>query len=977
MRSIATALLLLVVSLASHGQEVVSRAVSDRLSAYFSSYHRGTINSDNPIRLTSVTADTERRTLQLTVTKTFAEQPLTKESVQAIYSDVAKLLPAPYNTFRLSILCDSAPLEEFVPLTWNDTLRTQRTWGSIEYRGNPWVTCVSRSQTFPRGLQNRHVALWASHGRYYDLVTNSWLWQRPRLFCTTEDLFTQSFVVPFLMPMLENAGAIVFTPRERDWQSQEVVVDNDYPLQGGSYSEQSGAFEWQSGGPGFSPLQDLYVDQENPFTLGTYRMADAQTSKRQQSTILWQPDIPEDGPYAVYVSYATLPTSVTDAQYTVCHRGVTTRFKVNQRMGGGTWVYLGTFDFRRGDAANNYVSLSNQSNYRGMVTADAVRLGGGMGNIARSDTLHAPLRSCLPRYLEGSRYTAQWAGMPYKIYGTKDSQNDYGEDINARSLMTNYMARGSVFLPGDSGLSVPIEMSMAIHSDAGLRTDSSIVGTLGIYTTGIYTPGDYEGLLAEGLLPSGMSRMTSRDLCDELMTSVCNDLSRSVGRWTRRQMYDKNYSETRLPQVPSCILETLSHQNWADLCLGHDPWFKFLFSRAVYKGTLRFLTHLQGRDDYVVQPLPVSALSVTLDARGDSVTLQWLPTPDSLEATAQPTYYIIYTAVGEGDFDHGQRAYRPSLTLPTSRGELMRFRVTAANEGGESLPSEELCAYAPTEGSQRMLLVNGFQRLAGPQPVDNDSLRGFDMQLDPGVVFHRSPCYCGRQVNFDKTLPRTLGESGEEYEGLLVAGNTFDYPTQRFRDLLSHRRDVAVSSCSRQALESGQLPTQGYQLIDLIFGAQRADGYSLTSAPCLTPALCRALQAADASLLVSGAYLAEDLTADSHRSEFARQTLHLRPLGDQWLTDSTCMVEGMNTQLSLLHDLNERQFSTPRASILAPEADAFCTMLYAPQGLPAAVAWQGPRRRTLTYGFPLETIAEPETRRAIVAATLDFLLPKP
>jgi hypothetical protein len=40
-------------------------------------------------------------------------------------------------------------------------------------------------------------------------------------------MFTQSFVLPFLVPMLENAGAYVMLPRERDTQVNEVVVDND------------------------------------------------------------------------------------------------------------------------------------------------------------------------------------------------------------------------------------------------------------------------------------------------------------------------------------------------------------------------------------------------------------------------------------------------------------------------------------------------------------------------------------------------------------------------------------------------------------------------------------------------------------------------------------------------------------------------------------------------------------------------------
>ena len=45
------------------------------------------------------------------------------------------------------------------------------------------------------------------------------------------------------------------------------------------------------------------------------------------------------------------------------------------------------------------VVLSNESKEKGVVCADAVRFGGGMGNIARGGET-----SGLPRYLEGSRY---------------------------------------------------------------------------------------------------------------------------------------------------------------------------------------------------------------------------------------------------------------------------------------------------------------------------------------------------------------------------------------------------------------------------------------------------------------------------------------------------------------------------------------------------------------------------------------------
>lgn len=52
-----------------------------------------------------------------------------------------------------------------------------------------------------------------------------------------------------------------------------------------------------------------------------------------------------------------------------------------------------------------------------------------MGNIARGGQT-----SGLPRYLEGARYFAQWAGMPYPVYGGYEGKNDMNDDINVRSV---------------------------------------------------------------------------------------------------------------------------------------------------------------------------------------------------------------------------------------------------------------------------------------------------------------------------------------------------------------------------------------------------------------------------------------------------------------------------------------------------------------------------------------------------------------
>ncbi|MCF0198130.1 MAG: hypothetical protein HUK02_02255 [Bacteroidaceae bacterium] len=959
---------------AQHNGETI---IKSRLADFFRNYHNPAISNTEPCRLDSVRVDTVSHSVSLFANSSFAAQSFTKETIQSIRNNITQLLPAPYNAYNLKVYANRTLMEELSPLADYAETTAARSWNNITNNSNPWVLPVSAVFEAPAGLQGRHVSVSASHGRYFDVEKNVWKWQRPRLFCTTEDLFTQSIVVPFLIPMLENAGAIVFTPRERDMNKHEVIVDNDRIEQQGEYIEKNGVYEWQDVGIGFGNNQgDVYLDSHNPFLMGTCRGADTQTSKRQTSSITWTPSIPADGQYAVYVSYKSLPNSVSDALYIVRHNGINTQFHVNQQIGGGTWVYLGTFDFRAGQSSDNCIVLTNQSNYRGVITADAVRLGGGMGNIARWDSIHAPVRSGVSRYLEGSRYTAQWYGVPYKYYSTKNSINDYGDDINARSLMTNYVTAGSCIMPGDTGLCVPIEMSVAVHSDAGTTADNTPIGTLGIYTTGKFTDTrtDFEGWLAEGLFPSNLSRLTSRDLCDIVMTQVDNDLRHYNGQWNRRQLFDKNYSESREPCMPSMILETLSHQNFADMLIGHDPVQKFRIARAIYKGMLRFSAQMHKQEEVIVQPLPVQNFSALLDAVGDSVCLSWEATPDEIEATARPDYYILYKSEGDLGYDNGTRVESNKVTLPVNRGKLTRFRVTAANRGGQSMVSEELSVFSALRIGRQALIINGFQRMAAPQPVHAVGQKGFDMNQDPGVVYQKNPCFCGKQFDFSSVSDS--GNSGSEYEDLVVAGNTWDFPTRYGKDIIAADSTLSFSSCSRGAVEADTFRSTLPDLLVVILGAQRSDGYSQSSQPCFTPNLRDFIQTCShnhISMLVSGAYIGEDVGNLSQES-FLQTALHCQPSFPHLLTDTTAVVQGMGAEFSLEHEANERSYSTRRVSVLTPTSEAFTCLTYPSSVTSAAVAYAGADGKTLTFGFPLEMIRETEVRRGILGAALSFLL---
>lgn len=953
---------LLIATMAQAQSPSQEAKMAQKLRDYFATYEPKGQQMARAPKMLSYTVDNKKRTLDITADETFAAQEFTDKITENIYRKVRKALPKPYNKYSITITTNGMAIDELAPNSLSANGDKSRLWGDIDYDGEPWVKNVSSPLKITHGLQNRHIAVWASHGRYYD-TTRGWRWQRPKLFCTTEDLFTQTIVVPYLIPMLENAGAVVFTPRERDWQKHEVIVDNDDPNHGIHYLEVNTKHEWESTGKkGFAQHSGTYYDGENPFNAGTARMAKTTNKKNKYSLISYQPQLPEAGRYAVYVSYQTMDNSVDDACYTVWHKGEKTEFHVNQRIGGGTWVYLGTFDFDEGSDEFNAVTVSNYCRKRGVVTADAVRFGGGMGNIERGGGT-----SGLPRCLEGARYYAQWAGMPYSIYGGKGGENDYKDDINVRSLMTNYLGGGSCYMPSLNGKGVPIELSLAIHSDAGYdKEGEGLIGSLAICTTNFN----------DGRLNSGVSRLASRDFADALLSNAYLDLKYKYGEWNKRYLYDRNYSETRLPEVPSAILETLSHQSFPDMRYGQDPNFKFTLARSIYKTVLRYVCEQHSRP-YIVAPLTPTNFSVDVSANGEA-TLSWSPVNDPQEPTSRPTSYIVYTRYGNAGFDNGTRiGSTNSMKMKLEPGVLYSFRVAASNRGGQSFPSEELCALYNPEAKSSVLVVNGFHRLSSPAVVDNFSEQGFDIAADPGVTLGSTVGWCGQQTVFDRNRMGIEDESGLGYSdnsltGVFVAGNDMNYVRTHAEAIQAAGR-YSIASCSSQALEQGRMNTTPYRAIDLVLGLERNDGHSLEHYKSFSTSMQNVLQAfteRGSSLLVSGSYVGSDMTADTER-RFLANVLKCQWNGSNTATNDS--VSGLGTAMTFHRYINEKHYAATHPDNLGSLAPAYAAMAYA-DGSAAAVAYQGNDYRTFTMGFPFECIKDSQKRTSIMRGLLAFLI---
>lgn len=820
---------------------------------------------------------------------------------------------------------------------------------------------VQRADAPEGAMSGRVIAVAPSHGRYYEEKLDRWEWQRSRLHTTVEDLFSTSFVLPFLTPMLENAGAYVVMPRERDTSTRELIIDPDGEFAIHGYDEthahkRDRKLAWTDAPePGFGLSVAELTDGQNPFAMGMARQAQATAEPDKAVTARWSAEIPATGDYAVYVSYRSSPQSCQAVTYTVNAAAGPVTVTVDQRRGGGTWTYLGTFRFMAAETETPLVEITSLSASPGTVSADAVKIGGGMGNVARGIK---PQTSGLPRYAEAARYWLQWAGMPDSIYaGAEGDRGDYRDDMFARPKWVNYLK---------NELDVPIDLFLSFHTDAGVKdSPAETVGTMGIF----YTDRGKS-------FPDGRSRRLNRALADSVVSSVTRDVrAKYAPEWTRRKMRDRSYVEIRIPEVPSMLLELLSHQNYADMTLGLDPKFRFDVSRAVYKGILRYLSaRRQAR--YIVQPLPVTDFAVKRRERASSpaeLTLSWQPAVDPLEPTARPARYRVEERTGNPDnpFRHLAETVVPHLDVEIVPGQIHSYRIIAINDGGESFPSEVLSAgYSVRSATQWITVVNAFTRVSAPDGFWAGDYAGFGLR-DAGVPWGTDVFHTGKVHEFRRSAAWAddddpgFGASSWELEGRAIAGNSFDFTTIHGEAILGCGRSFVSTSAAAFCADSLDTPP----VVDLMLGLQTE----------ISPDLQRRLHSAaqrGSGLIVSGAFVGADTPAvtAADLGIIGRGAIGSAPAGVHEVT-SAFFSTFPGSHYLLDSDLPYR-ISSCSGLDAAGTGQAAVVMRYDGSLMPAAVAFRTGGYSSLTLGFPFESVTRADARKKLMNQALKFIQEK-
>ncbi|MBG0859472.1 MAG: hypothetical protein IQL11_08200 [Bacteroidales bacterium] len=953
-------------------------------------------------KLDSLMINMQPETITLFFAPPLSYYPFREESCQLFTRSLKEALGRKFRKYNVDVITNNYLLNQLVPnyfrkVTAIDSSRIP------SKRPEKKILVQRLNDTYPqKGLAGNSIALWHSHGYYFEMNLDRWEWQRARLFGTVEDISVMGFVVPYLTRMLENAGANVFLPRERDVQINEVIVDNDRStgssevvlhLNGDSIVRDKGFL-----------LTDTIFAWYNPFRHGTSLIITGDSA-------VYIPEIPETGSYAVSVSYPASSDNSESVRYTVKHTGGNTGFIVNQSMGAGTWIYLGTFHFRKGkNAGTGSVTVRNNETGRTLIALDAVRFGGGMGNVARrpSPEIIKNQQSAIekasgallqdsslkpdfgwklsgkPRFLEAARYYLQYSGMPDTlVYSPNTYRNDYNDDYQSRSLWVNYLL-GDQDIKGNimqgRGLGIPLDLSFAFHTDAGVTPGDSVIGTLAIYSTGS----------DNGKFPDGKSRMASRDLSDIIQTEVVEDIRKLFDpHWTRRGLWDRPYYEARRPNVPGTLLELLSHQNLADQRYGLDPRFRFHVSRAVYKGILKYLAYIENRE-YVVQPLPVKNFAITPLA-GKTIRLSWAPVTDPEEPSSIPDKYLIYKRSGDNGFDNGivveDTRYDTELE---SYDSIYSFKVTGVNAGGESFDSEILSAGIKAGNADNVLVVNGFDRISGPKWIDRDAMAGTAWWDDRGVADRQDIITIGDQYDFNRSNPWLDDDSpgwGATYSdmaGKVIHGNTFDYPFIHGKAIMA--AGYSFYSVSDEYFCSDEINPSSWKNIDLIFGEEKSTPFfndtSRIDFKIYTPEFMDKIAdftRSGSNIFMSGAYLGSDMIVpgDSAAIRFGRSYLHFLPrtghavrIGEAYATDySKPAFEGIfkfNTGLS------ESIYQVEAPDAIEPSGrGAICSFRYSENNSSAGIAFRGDYKIVI-LGFPFETITGEEQRNRLMKQVLNY-----
>ncbi len=523
-------------------------------------------------------------------------------------------------------------------------------------------------------LSGRTMFFSPGHG-YVSNDTGSWSPQRGFSKGMNED-FGNLDQANYFASLVFNAGGTVVCMRPLGNQVKEVVLDNT----SSDVTFTPSAASWT--------LSGSSTDNYGNSTGNNMRYINSQPL--ETATATYAPIIPESGWYPVYCFANASNNRCSGQLYRIKHSAGETQVRVNHRRVGRGWVWLGNYYFYAGkNAVTGAVVISNETplaGTAGLVIADAIRFGNGMGDINSHGSI-----SGLEREAESNRYWLQASEAPASVYDASDT--DANDNVSAPARMAAYMQQ-------DDGQGFNGDIYLGFHSNA---FNGIARGSVGLITT--------------------QATVTNQPawaaLCSDTLDTMANI---EDANW---EFTWGNYSQSVLSgsygefggalngQMCGTIVEVAFHDNDSDAKLLRDPKVRYVIARSQLHAAIKYFNQFNS-NPLAYLPEPPQSVRATNVAGG--IRVAWTAVPATSGGAQAATGYKVYTSPDGRNFMlaqsvSGNATTQSDLTAIPS-GEVRYIRVSATNPGGESSPSNVVAARS-TGGQTNppVLIVDGYDRL--------------------------------------------------------------------------------------------------------------------------------------------------------------------------------------------------------------------------------------------------------------------------
>lgn len=752
-------------------------------------------------------------------------------------------------------------------------------------------------------LDGKIVFTSAGHGWQWNNTLNRWATDRGDSNEIVEDFGNQDQLTYFADYLLR-AGATVVPMRPVGHQVNEVVLDNDSP--GVTFS-----------GSWLNSSSSIFYDEDYGAVTDAVPYRYAGIDATETATATYTPNIPEAGFYPVYTWVLDSPNRTNQLYRINDSAGGVTEIRVDHRMVGKGWVYLGTYHFDAGSSGN--VQISNQSTDGGVsVIADAIRFGNGMGDMRDGPN-----------------------GVGHAS-GTISGQPREDED----SMMWTWRAIGqgnsAASVIGTGNVSAPTRMAEHMNANANPFGTSVYIG---------FHSNAGGGRGAVGLLDQTFSDQTPNQPELALYTArqINQDMQALNGQfehnWSTRtsHTYASNFGEIDLGQsaeMDATIIEVAFHDSAEDAELMRDPNVREQLARSTYEGVLEYFDNFGGLSSPVSQASAPLDVTATTNPSGD-ITVSWSPGPTGVPG-GTPTAYRVYVSRDGYSFSGyvevaGAGAGSHTFDADDLDNDAYYFKVVAVNSGGESPRSTIVAARDSGVSSNRVLIVDGFDRNGRSQ---NERM---------------SYAYTGDGL-VDRVRTRY--------------NNSFDYVVQVGEALGA--ANASFDAAQNEAIISGDVNLDDYTAVVWILGEESSadDTFNATEQTKVTTYL-----AGGGKLFVSGAEIAWDLDHLNNGRPFYNNQLH----ADYSLDDAnTYNVSGVGGSifagLSFSFDDGSQFYDSEYPDAINPLGGATIALNYVGgTGGGAAIQFDsGGSTKVVTLGFPFETITSEADRNDVMDRVLDF-----